>query len=236
MPDTTRIVSPGPKPRTVRCSESNKVLFVPDDWALLPPGDASITRKVKAGGPTWTVQVKKGRRTMSRGVWAPKTRIERAKRSVAVKRASPDHQRKLAQSRARRERDQRAYVRAFEASVRAFLNFDARYQLIEFQLARAVTAHATPVGSGTVARTKRIPVEERAEAAVIAWMRHQTTAYDNLQIPRRKGARRAVRRMLAGRSRALLEAYRRGKPVDVATCPLAQALESLRLANAASSA
>ena len=29
----------------------------------------------------------------------------------------------------------------------------------------AVTDHATPVGSGTVARTKRIPVEQRAEAA-----------------------------------------------------------------------
>jgi hypothetical protein len=50
-----------------------------------------------------------------------------------------------------------------------------------------VTDHATPVGSGTVARTKRIPVEQRAEAAVIAWMRHQTTGYDGMVIPRIKG-------------------------------------------------
>jgi len=51
---------------------------------------------------------------------------------------------------------------------------------LAIRLARAVADHATPVGSGTVARTKRIPVEERAEAAVIAWMRHQTTGYDGI--------------------------------------------------------
>ena len=38
------------------------------------------------------------------------------------------------------------------------------------------------MGSGTVARTKRCPLSE-AEAAVIAWMRHQTTAYDSMVIP-----------------------------------------------------
>jgi hypothetical protein len=87
-----------------------------------------------------------------------------------------------------------------------------------------VTNHATPVGSGTVARTKRIPVERRAEAAVIAWLRHQTTAYDDLAIPRVKGERRRVRRLLARQSRQLLDAYRRGNPVDAAHCPLQQAL------------
>ena len=70
----------------------------------------------------------------------------------------------------------------------------------------AVADHATPVGSGTVARTKRIPVERRAEAAVIAWMRHQTTAYDSMPIPRVKGKRREVRRLLAQRSKELLDA------------------------------
>src|SRR5581483_4858288 len=93
------------------------------------------------------------------------------------------------------------------------------------RLARAVTAHATPVGSGTVARTKRIPVEERAEAAVIAWMRHQTTAYDGMVIPRVRGKRREVRRMLARRSQELLHRYRRGEPVANG-CPLQRALSS----------
>src|SRR6185369_198978 len=91
------------------------------------------------------------------------------------------------------------------------------------RLARAVTDHATPVGSGTVARTKRIPVEQRAEAAVIAWMRHKTTGYDGMSIPRVRGKRREVRRMLARRSHELLERYRRGEPVRE-DCPLKKAL------------
>ena len=36
------------------------------------------------------------------------------------------------------------------------------------------------LGSGTVARTERIPIHEWAEAAVIAWMRHQTTGYEQM--------------------------------------------------------
>ena len=67
-------------------------------------------------------------------------------------------------------------------------------------------------------------MEERAEAAVIAWMRHQTTGYDSLVIPRVKGKRREIRRLLARRSHELLEGYRRGlnpRP----DCPLRRALE-----------
>ena len=94
-----------------------------------------------------------------------------------------------------------------------FLAFHPAHADLADRLARAVTDHATPVGSGTVARTKRIPVEQRAEAAVIAWMRHQTTAYDSMTIPRVKGKRREVRRMLAQRSKELLSRYRSGEAV-----------------------
>lgn len=65
--------------------------------------------------------------------------------------------------------------------------------------------------------------ERRAEAAVIAWMRHQTTSYDSMKIARVKGQRREVRRMLAERSKELLGAYRRGEGLPKA-CPLAEAL------------
>lgn len=37
-------------------------------------------------------------------------------------------------------------------------------------------------------------------------MRHQTTGYDSMQIPRVNGQRREVRRMLARRSKELLVA------------------------------
>ena len=76
-----------------------------------------------------------------------------------------------------------------------------------------------------MARTQRIPVEERAEAATIAWLRHQTTGYDDMQLARVKGLRREVRRELAQRSRDLLARYRRGDAVDAAMCPLRRALD-----------
>jgi hypothetical protein len=82
------------------------------------------------------------------------------------------------------------------------------------------------VGSGTVARTERIPIERRAEAAVIAWLRHQTTGYDQMKIARVKGKRREVRRMLAERSREMLGRYRSGAPIPPG-CPLAKAIGTL---------
>ena len=54
-------------------------------------------------------------------------------------------------------------------------------------------------------------------------MRHQTTAYESLVIPRIKGKRREVRRMLARRSQELLQRYRRGDSLP-GECPLMVAL------------
>lgn len=59
---------------------------------------------------------------------------------------------------------------------------------------------------------------KRIGTVVIAWMRHQTTGYDGIVFPKVKGKRREVRRMLARRSRELLEPYRRGE------CPLKKAV------------
>ncbi|MFO0685187.1 MAG: DUF2293 domain-containing protein [Sandaracinus sp.] len=220
----SRVVREGPTPRSVRTTDG-RVLEVPSDWSLLPPGDAGLTRRVKAAGPTWTVEEKVGRRTFSRGVWASTASIEVARAALETERADPAYAKKLEKSRARRDREQASYVEDFRGSVRAFLRFHPRYATMEGELAERVTTHATPVGSGTVARTERIPIEERAEAAVIAWMRHQTTAYDDMAIARIRGERRRVRRELAERSRVILEAYRRGLTLDPSTCPLARALE-----------
>jgi hypothetical protein len=68
------------------------------------------------------------------------------------------------------------------------------------------------------------PGRARAEAAVIAWMRHQTTGYEGMVIPRVKRKRREVRCMLAERSQELLQRYRRREPGDE-YCPLERALE-----------
>jgi hypothetical protein len=216
--------TPGPTQTTVRAADGT-VLTVPDGWALLPPGDAALTRRVKEAGEHWVVQEKKGRKTFSRGVWAPAATIERIRAELEAERATDGYAKRKAADARRRDKVQAAYVEDFFGAVVAFLAFHPNHADLADRLARAVTDHATPVGSGTVARTKRIPVERRAEAAVIAWMRHQTTGYDGMTIPRIKGKRREVRRMLARPSQELLGRYRRAEPIPE-SCPLRKALGS----------
>jgi hypothetical protein len=214
------MVGPAPnRPRT----DAGEILEVPSGWALLPPGDAGLTRRVKAAGPSWTVREKRGRKLFSRGLWAPAAHIDAARDALALERADPRYGLRLAAGRRRREGAQAEYVIEFGAAVFAFLGFAPAYRALARELADAVTRHAAAVGSGTVARTERIPVERRAEAAVIAWLRHQSTEYDDLKIPRIKGMRREVRRMLAERSRRMLQVYRRGDAIDA--CPLRRALD-----------
>ena len=202
------------------------MLTVPDDWSLLPPGDAALSRRIKQDGPTWTVIEKVGNKRFSRGIWAPTARIEALRAEREIERQDPAYQKKLAAGRARRAEEQAEYVEDFLAEVRRFLAFHPRYEPEERVMAEAIGAHATPVGSGTVARTERIPIEERAEAATIAWMRHQTTGYDHMTIARVKGERREVRRELARQSVRLLERYRSGMDIDPVHCPLQRALKS----------
>jgi hypothetical protein len=223
MPQQTRTVAPGPSPDHV-LDEDGAVLGIPDGWECLPPGDAGLTRRVKAAGPTWTVKERRGRRVFSKGVWADAGQIAAAKATLDAERSTDAYLKKRKSDAARREKKQTEYVSQFEHAVLAFLNFDPKHRAVAKQLAAAVTEHATPVGSGTVARTQRIPVERRAESAVIAWMRHQTTVYDNLSIARVKGKRREVRRLLAEQSRRLLQGYRDGALIDVDRCPLQRAL------------
>lgn len=218
----TNIFSPGTAPGTVQLPDG-RLISVPDGWILLPPGDAALTRRVKAAGEHWIVQEKRGRKVFSRGVWADETTVDRIRAELEIERSTESFARQKESAARRREKVQSEYVDDFFTAVVTYLAFHPEHAELAHQFAHAVTKHATPVGSGTVARTKRIPIEDRAEAAVIAWMRHQTTGYDGMSIPRVKGKRREVRRMLAQRSKELLHRYRTGHTVD-ANCPLKLAL------------
>jgi hypothetical protein len=219
------LYSPGPTSSTV-CDADGKVVTVPADWAILPPGDAALTRRVKASGDHWVVQEKKGRKIFSRGVWAPAVTIERLLAELKAERSTESFAKRKDSVAKRRDKAQAEYAEDFTGAVLTFLAFHPAHAVLAQRLARVVADHATPVGSGTVARTKRIPIEQRAEAAVIAWMRHQTTGYDSMKILRVKGKRREVRRMLAQRSKELLAGYRR-REAGASECPLAIALKHI---------
>ncbi len=213
---------PGSAPNTVK-KANGEVVAVPAGWELLPPGDAMLTRRVKAAGDHWIMQEKRGRKLFSRGVWAAAATIAKIRKDVDAAKGTESYAKRMATDANRREKIQAEYVEDFEGAVLAYLAFHADHEEVSKQMAKAITVHATPVGSGTVARTTRIPIEQRAEAAVIAWMRHQTTGYDSMQIARVKGERREVRRMLAQRSKQLLNNYRLGSPIK-SDCPLRAAL------------
>lgn len=196
----------------------------PAGWMCLLPGDAMLTRRVKQAGPSWAVVEKRGRKVFSKGLWAPRENVEAVRATVDADRSTEAYAKKRASDVARRESREATYAQTFEAEVLAFLAFSPEWLPLARAMAKRVAAHATPVGSGTVARTKRIPVSERAESAVIAWMRHQTTAYDRMTIPRVKGKRREVRRELAQISRAVLDLHRRDVPHGIKACPLCTAV------------
>src|SRR6478609_2262663 len=127
----------------------------PAGWACLPPGDAGLTRRVKSLGPSWAIIEKKGRKAFSKGLWAPSENIATAKAALEAERSTPAYAKKRAAAGARREHEQAAYVVSFEVEVLAFLRFAPSFQALARDIARRVTVHATPVGSGTVARTER---------------------------------------------------------------------------------
>jgi hypothetical protein len=224
MEKDARIVKPGSNGQFI--GEMGEPLMPPKDWSFLPAGDAGVTRKVTSHGQFWRVEVKKGRRTISLGIWAPKITIVKAQADVAVVRLTEGYKKKRVSNLKHREKKQELYDTEFCQAVELYLNFHDHYKDFEKKLARAVTIHAIPVGSRTVARTQMIPIAERAAHAVIAWMRHQTTAYEYLKIAQIKGERRAVRREMAQQSVALLSNYREGRALK-ANCPLQNALSKI---------
>lgn len=204
-------------------SEDGVILDIPPGWIFYPAGDAGITRKITASGVYWRVQIKVGRRTISKGVWAPSRIVEEAVSSVTGKRGTDEYKCKKESAVIRRDKKQKEYEAEFYDAVVKYLNFADCYREYEAKLAENITIFATPVGSKTVARTTMIPVDERAAKAVMAWMRHKTTNYDDMKIRRVKGERRAVRRTLLSESILLLQRYRKGEPLP-SDCRLKKAL------------
>ena len=224
MNENVKIVSPSKTGFVL--DKNGKVIAIPDGWVFLPAGDPGITRKVTTSGIYWRVQIRKGRRDISLGVWAPSQVIHAAIIETENIRSSDSYKKNLVNSKLRRDKKQEEYSIEFCDAVKKYLSFAECYKAYESIMAEAVTEHAIPVGSGTVARTTMIPLEERAAKAVIAWMRHKTTGYDTMRVPLIKGKRREVRRLLAEISVQLLSHYRNGDIISL-TCPLRLLLDKI---------
>src|ERR1700751_3040028 len=103
---------PGPAPNTVRAADG-RILTAPEGWALLPPGDAALTRRVKEAGDHWVVQEKRGRKVFSRGVWAPAATIDRIRAELEVERSTESFTKRREADARRREKAQTEYVEDF---------------------------------------------------------------------------------------------------------------------------
>src|SRR5471032_3048171 len=102
---TTNSFTPGPTPNTVR-SADGKIRTAPTGWILLSPGDAALTRRVKAAGDHWVVAERKGRKVFSRGVWAPAATIERIRADLDAERSTESFGKKKEADARRRDKAQ----------------------------------------------------------------------------------------------------------------------------------
>src|SRR5436305_11154169 len=114
--------TPGPTPNALR-SADGRILTAPEGWVLLPPGDAALTRRVKAAGDHWIVQEKKGRKVFSRGVWAPAATIARIRVELEAERSTEGHAKRKEADARRRDKAQAEYVEDFFVQVVKFLAF-----------------------------------------------------------------------------------------------------------------
>ena len=149
---------------------------IPQNWELLKPGDAGLTRAVRKIGPYLEV-VEKGRKfTAMVGTFAPTEVIEQLKADRAARTEELETKRiASAKSRKRKEELKR---RQLVEEIIAYLDFRPEYEDEAREIAESVASWTLPVGSGTVGRSQSLSLAEIAERSVRAHLRHQITRYD----------------------------------------------------------
>ena len=154
-------------------------LEVPPGWEFLASGDAFMTRRVKAAGRYWLAWLPRTRSRQHRrlvGLWAPSTTIDEA-RSAAEQSATARARKRVVNARGRAVHEER-YRDDFTSAVVAFLDFAPEHAALGQEIAFSVAAHATVISSGRVGRARQVPLDERAELAARAFIRHRYTDYE----------------------------------------------------------
>lgn len=168
-------------------------LAVPDGWEFLASGDAFVTRRVKAAGVYWSAWKPKNRRGGHRrrlGLLAPAATIDAA-RNAAIESADQRAAARVAGAR-HQKRVEADYQVELRNTVLRWLDFSAEHHDLAARIADGADVRATVVGSGRVGRTKTLSVDERAELAARAYIRHHHTDYhDRLDGANRHGCARS---------------------------------------------
>jgi hypothetical protein len=151
---------------------------VPHGWEFLPCGDAYVTRQVKQG-PHWVLKGRFNRRggyTPVLGAYAPTEAIAAAR----VRAQQTEEQRAPIRERSRTRRDQaeERYRAEFAEACLRFLDFAPEHQELACSIARRATEQACEKHSGRVGRTSRLELDQKAELAVRACIRHAHTDYE----------------------------------------------------------
>lgn len=153
---------------------------IPDGWALLPAGNAYLTRTVAKTGPHW-IAWRPGdrprRRRQRLGVWAPEEHIELAERQA--ERTAADRARARERAAVQRDRTEQAYRDELAEAIVTWLDFADVHAELAAQIAQAAADHAAVVGSGRVGRTSTLSLEEKAALAARAHIRHHHTDYED---------------------------------------------------------
>jgi hypothetical protein len=156
------------------------VIEMPEGWELLPSGDAFLTRRVKAAGEYWLVWRPRSRSVPHRrllGLLAPSAAIEAARAEAeATLEVRSTRQAQGARYRARREDD---YRQELTEAIVAFLDFAPEHAELAARIAADAAGRAGEVGSGRVGRTRKLSLDQRAELAARALIRHRHTSYED---------------------------------------------------------
>lgn len=155
-------------------------LEIPDGWEYLPVGDAFLTRAGKAGEVYWPAWKPRSRNRAHRrliGLWAPADAIRLVEQKAAAT-ASRRAATRLVGARSRQRAEDR-YRQQLREAVLRFLDLAPRRAALAEQIADETAARAAVVASGRVGRTRLLSLEQRAELAARAQIRHQHTGYHN---------------------------------------------------------
>ena len=156
------------------------IIQVPEGWDLLEPGDALLTRRVKAHGKYWEYYHEYKTKSYDKklGIFTPANIIEEEHRKISDERSTKEYKQRLESSRKSRKKKESKYREEFSEACFRFLNFIPEHEELAHKIAEEAASQAMTVGSGRVGRTSKLTLEQKAELAIRACIRHEYTNYE----------------------------------------------------------